>query len=85
MDKILAIGFKAGDIFALISPVGSYEYNLSFVGPSLNIFWEKYEHVYRGLPEWEGLVPKLVSRQPLVKNVTILVRNESIPSADLSD
>ena len=28
-------------------------------------------------------MPKVVSRQPLIKSVTILVRNESIPEADL--
>ncbi|XP_077322782.1 uncharacterized protein LOC143956474 [Lithobates pipiens] len=85
VDKILQMGFRPADIFALISPAGSYEYDLSFIRPeSLDIFWEKFEHVCRGLPDWKGLIPKLVSRQPLIKMVTILVRNESIPQGDLT-
>ncbi|PIO12297.1 hypothetical protein AB205_0180360, partial [Aquarana catesbeiana] len=85
VDKILQMGFTPTDIFALISTAGSYEYDLSFIRPeSLDIFWEKCEHVCRGLPDWKGLIPKLVSRQPLIKMVTILVRNESIPQGDLS-
>lgn len=84
MDKILAMGFKAEDIYALISPAGSFEYDLPFVCPEpLDLFWEWLEHVYGGQPDWKGLVPKVVSRQPLIENVTILTRNESIPPEDL--
>ncbi|PIO13923.1 hypothetical protein AB205_0191600, partial [Aquarana catesbeiana] len=46
VDKVLAMGFKAEDIYALISPAGSYEYDLSFVRPELlDLFWERFEHV----------------------------------------
>lgn len=82
-ELVLEMGFKALDIFALICPVGSYEFDLSFVKPEgLDLFWERYRRC-KGLPQWSGLVPKVISRQPLIKSVTILVRNESIPEADL--
>ena len=84
VDRILGMGFKAEEIFALISPVGSYEYDLSFVkAEGLDVFWERYEQKCKKSPRWAGFSPKVVSRQPLYKNVTILVRNESIPAADL--
>ncbi|XP_077312326.1 uncharacterized protein LOC143933332 [Lithobates pipiens] len=82
-ELILEMGFKAVDIFALICPVGSYEFDLSFVKPEgLDLFWERHRRC-QGLSQWSGLVPKVISRQPLIKSVTILVRNESIPEADL--
>ncbi|PIO13620.1 hypothetical protein AB205_0105250, partial [Aquarana catesbeiana] len=59
VDRILAMGLKAKDIYSLISPAGSYEYDLSFMCPeSLDLFWERFEHVYKGQPDWKGLVPK---------------------------
>lgn len=40
-ELVLEMGFKALDIFALICPVGSYEFDLSFVKPEgLDLFWE---------------------------------------------
>ncbi|CAI9540789.1 unnamed protein product, partial [Staurois parvus] len=84
VDHLLEMGFKASDIFALIAPLGSGEYNVSFVRSNmLDVFWQKYDDRWKGSERWEGLVPKVISKQPLVKNITILVHNESIPAADI--
>lgn len=84
LDLVLKMGFSVKDIYAFINHVGSKEFDLSFVqAVHLSVFWEKYQTECKKLDSWKGLVPVPVSHQSLVKKVTILVRNESIPAEDI--
>lgn len=85
IQLILGAGFTATDVYALINPMGTGEYELSFVRPEgLDLFMEKHNLLLKGKPEWDGIVLNRLSTQPLIKKATILTRNESIPPEDLS-
>ncbi|CAN2390194.1 zinc finger, partial [Pristimantis euphronides] len=83
VERLLKMKFRAADIFALIHPYGTKEFDISFVTPNgLEAFWSAYELV-KSEPDWRGFVAQAVSRQSGVKRVTVLTRNESLSCYDI--
>ncbi|CAN2387534.1 hypothetical protein PRIEUP_LOCUS10424, partial [Pristimantis euphronides] len=83
VELLLKMGFRASDIFALIHPYGTKEFDISFVTPEgLELFWSNHELV-KGEPGWRGFTAQAVSRQSGVKRVTVLTRNESLSCVDI--
>ncbi|KAG8538238.1 hypothetical protein GDO81_023047 [Engystomops pustulosus] len=83
VELLLKMDFKAADIFALIHPHGTSEFDISFVRPEgLELFWSNYELRYNE-PEWRDFAVQAVSRQSELKKVTVLTRNESLSCFDI--
>ncbi|XP_066441517.1 uncharacterized protein [Eleutherodactylus coqui] len=83
VELLLKMGFRAVDIFALIHPYGTSEFDISFVRPEgLEIFWGNYELV-KNEPGWRDFAIQVVSRQNGIKKVTVLTRNESLSCFDI--
>ena len=83
VDMVLALGFEAPDIFAIIHPAGSPEYDVSFTTPVLMESFISKREVVRTQVAWKPFKLISLSRQEEIKKVTILVRNESIPVEDI--
>nr|KAG8540199.1 hypothetical protein GDO81_019710 [Engystomops pustulosus] len=83
VELLLKMNFRASDIFALIHPYGTPEFDVSFVRPEgLELFWSNYE-LAKNEPAWRDFAVQAVSRQNTVKKVTVLTRNESLSCMDI--
>ncbi|KAG8547605.1 hypothetical protein GDO81_027973 [Engystomops pustulosus] len=83
VELLLKMNFRASDIFALIHPYGTPEFDVSFVRPEgLELFWSNYE-LAKNEPAWRDFAVQAVSRQNAVKKVTVLTRNESLSCMDI--
>nr|XP_014344542.1 PREDICTED: uncharacterized protein LOC106703704 [Latimeria chalumnae] len=77
-----SLQFTPLQVYALIHISGSREYDISFrSGVYLEKFWEKYSAVQHS-PDWENFITVRIS-QANIKTVTILFKNESVPSLDV--
>lgn len=83
VDMVLALGFKVPDIFAIIHPAGSLEYDISFTTPILMESFISKREVVKSQTAWKPFKMIPLSRQEEVKKVSVLVRNESIPAQDV--
>ena len=84
VDLVLSLGFGVGDLFAVIHPTNTREFDISFVTPVCMERFITSFGLVRGVDPWKKyrLIP--ISRQEEVKNITILVRNESLPPEDIA-
>ncbi|XP_064412105.1 cbp/p300-interacting transactivator 2 isoform X1 [Latimeria chalumnae] len=79
---IESMNFTLLQVFALIHISGSREYDISFWnGVYQEKFWEKYNAMQHN-PNWKDFIAVRIS-QANIKMVTILFKNESVPSLDI--
>ncbi|CAH2276980.1 Hypothetical predicted protein [Pelobates cultripes] len=84
VTRLKDMGFAPVDLYALIHASGTREFDVSFMTSQLlDRFWAGWEAARSAQgTKWEGFTAVAISRQGL-KKVTFLVRNESIPIADI--
>ncbi|CAH2324769.1 Hypothetical predicted protein [Pelobates cultripes] len=84
VTRLKDMGFAPVDLYALIHASGTREFDVSFMTSQLlDRFWAGWEAARSAQgTKWAGFTAVAISRQGL-KKVTFLVRNESIPIADI--
>lgn len=78
VDLVLLMGFRVSDLFAVIQPSNSLKFDVSFMTPvGMELFLTNFE-VLKRLDPWKSCRVFALYRQEEFKNVTVLVRNESL-------